>query len=47
LDGEFDTAAPEVLRRFRVNLELLGDDGDWLCRAAAQNIAELEGRKHE
>ena len=42
LDGEFDTAAPELLRRFRVNLELLGDDGCWLSRAAAQHIGEIE-----
>jgi hypothetical protein len=47
LDGEFDTAAAEVLRRLRVNLELLGDDGCWLCRASAQHIAELQERKHE
>jgi hypothetical protein len=30
-----------------MNLELIGDEGDWRCRAAAEHIAELEGKKHE
>jgi hypothetical protein len=45
LAGEWDDAPKESLRRLRINLSLIGDGGDWRCKAAAEHIAELEGKR--